>query len=32
MGVCRTLASCTGIGWGGERDAVMADARKALPV
>ncbi|SQF98718.1 acetylornithine aminotransferase [Paucimonas lemoignei] len=32
MGVCRTLASCTGIGWSGERDAVMADVRKALPV
>jgi acetylornithine aminotransferase len=32
MGVCRTLASCTGIGWGGVSNAVMPGKTRALTV
>ncbi len=32
MGVCRTLASCTGIGWGGLPHAMAPDKSDALPV
>ena len=32
MGVCRTLASCTGIGWGGLPNALVPDESRAVPV
>lgn len=32
MGVCRTLASCTGVGWDGSPNVLAADQSKAVPV
>jgi len=32
MGVCRTLASCTGVGWSGLPNALVPDRSEAVPV